>query len=616
MIPLTTIIRSIPSWLELVALAVCVGTVVCRLWVLPPAVRSVLAGREQLIRRMRLLFVIGIAVVIAGSLCDLVLRAAEMSGAPVRSAVALLPAVVLRTHYGKIWLIRMAVLILIAVMLRTAKRSLDSPAVLALLFVSAAVIAMTESATGHAADAGDLTLAEFMDWSHLMGALVWGGGLLVLTLTLAPPMAETGEKAAHAYAEAAARFSRIAGIGVGIMFITSLYHAWAYVGSIEALEETVYGRVVTIKSGLFFLLLVLAAFNRYIALPALAEPEGIPSSLRGTIVRLAAAASPSLMRRPEGQAAAVRFTRIVRFEAVLMLGVLLCASLLRHDIPASHYLHREHAGAPTGEGTHMHQVNNGPEITARIETAPAQLVAGIPVSITVHLEDRNGKPVQGLLVHHDRLLHAVIIGQDLRSFAHIHAEDLGPVTDEMLKKAAFPLQYTFPKAGEYLIGLDFATEDGLYSKTSLLNIVGRPKMAEPPAELSRKKDFGAYHVRLAVSPKSIEADEETTVRFLITKQGRTVTDLEPYLGAPMHLAIVRADLTGFIHTHGYSPGDVHMRLGHRQAKPSERYGPEIDADIVFPSAGTYKIFCQVQHEGKVLLFDFMVKVEKAGREER
>ncbi len=612
---MTAIIRSIPSWLELVALAFCAGTLVCRLWVLPPAVRSGLTGHDHLMRRMRILFGIGIAVVIAGSITELLLRAAEMSGAPIRSIVPLLPAVVLKTHYGKLWLIRMAVLAFITVLLLTTKTSRDSEAVLVLLFVCTAVIAATESATGHAADAGDFTSAEFMDWMHLLGALCWGGGLLALSLMPASAAPEQDGKAANAIAHAAAQFSRIAGISVVIILITSLYHAWAYVGSIEALEETFYGRIVTVKMGLFFLLLVLAAFNRYLGVPALMERAGIPVARSGIIGRLVAAAFPYLMRRAEWQAAAVRFVRIIRFEAILMLGVLLCASLLRHEIPASHYLHREHAGVTKGEGAHMHQVNTGPEITVRIETSPPQIIAGIPTTLTVHLEDRNGRPVKELLIHHDRLLHAVIIGRDLRSFAHIHPEDLGPVTDEMIEKAALPLRFTFEKSGVYLVGLDFATGDGLYSKTSLLTVAGRPKMSEPVIDLSQEKNFGSYHVKLVVSPKSIKAEAETTIQFLIAKHGKPVTDLEPYLGAPMHLAVVRSDLTKFMHTHGYSPGDTHMRLGHREAKPSERYGPQIDADIVFPGGGVYKIFSQVQHEGKILLFDFMVRVEETGRGE-
>jgi hypothetical protein len=43
-----------------------------------------------------------------------------------------------------------------------------------------ALIALTRSASGHAADWGDWTLAELMDWLHLPGWLGLGGGLLAL----------------------------------------------------------------------------------------------------------------------------------------------------------------------------------------------------------------------------------------------------------------------------------------------------------------------------------------------------------------------------------------------------------------------------------------------------
>lgn len=41
----------------------------------------------------------------------------------------------------------------------------------------------------------------------------------------------------------------------------------------------------------------------------------------------------------------------------------------------------------------------------------------------------------------------------------------------------------------------------------------------------------------------------------------------------------------------------------------EKFGPEIDAVIVLPVKGPYKIFSQVKHHGEVILFDFMVSVE-------
>jgi hypothetical protein len=44
-------------------------------------------------------------------------------------------------------------------------------------------------------------------------------------------------------------------------------------------------------------------------------------------------------------------------------------------------------------------------------------------------------------------------------------------------------------------------------------------------------------------------------------------------------------------------------------KPPKKFGPEIEADVVFPVKGIYTIFSQVKHHDKVLVFDFMVNVQ-------
>ena len=251
-----------------------------------------------------------------------------------------------------------------------------------------------------------------------------------------------------------------------------------------------------------------------------------------------------------------------------------------------------------------------PESTVvRLETNPKHISAGEPVSITIHLEDRNGRPLQGLRAHHERILHTVIIGQDLNVFAHIHPEDLGMLTGVMLDTATFPLRYTFPKSGAYIVGIDFATADGMYSKMANLTVFGRPLMGEAKIDFSKTKNFGPYRVLLKTSPEEIRAGEKTTLEYFIQKDGKPVTDLEPYLGAAMHLAIVRADLTQFIHRHGVPPGGPQHQNDHAHALLPEKFGPKIDSAIVFPVKGIYKIFSQVQRHGKVLLFDFMVEVQ-------
>jgi uncharacterized membrane protein len=462
---------------------------------------------------------------------------------------------------------------------------------------------MTESASGHASDKGDFSLREIMDWLHLLGASVWGGGLLVLSLFVVPALLKLGDRSAQLVADVARRFSRIAAVAVATVALTALYNAWTYVGSLEALWKAPYGRTVLAKTVLFLLLINLGAFNHYVSVPLLQQWAGISIGIRGIIDRVARRFVMPFFGNKDGYRIAVRFRRMVKVEAFIFVVVLLCVAVLRHQVPALHYLHLAHMKT--------HQAGPRIEPVVSLETKPEKITAGTPVEMTIRIQDHEGKPFEGLEVMHERILHAVIIGKDLSTFAHIHAEDAGRVTEEMMKKAAFPLRFTFPKAGEYLIGLDFAASDQAYSKTFPLHVTGAPAMGEPKVDFSTTKDFGEYRVALTLSPEKVAAGEETTLKYVVEKDGKAVTDLEPYLGAAMHLAVVSADLTLFMHVHGTTPGEPHHHMDHMDmhAHPPKKFGPEIDAEIVFPSKGVYKIFSQASHRGKVLLFDFMVKVE-------
>jgi uncharacterized membrane protein len=426
---------------------------------------------------------------------------------------------------------------------------------------------------------------EFSDWLHLTASSLWAGALIAISIVFRPSLVAQDNWQQPIVAGIADKFYVLFGPVLSLLVFSGLYNAWTEVGSFGLLVTTPYGRALSAK----IVLLLLLAF-RYIAPPQHGQDES---------------------------AFAIKFLHRTRLEAIMISTVLLCAAVLTHNIPARHFMHLEHAmtmtmGSHMGheEGQHEHYATR-PEPVIYLETSPADAKAGTPVKMTVHIEGQNGQPLEGLTVHHERILHAIVIGSDLKVFAHIHPEDIGPVTDEMLRKATFPLRFTFPKAGEYLVGLDFATADGLYSKPAHIKVSGRPTMVEAKPDFSTEKDFGAYHVALKISPANIKAGEETTLRYHIEKNKKPVADLSPYLGAPMHLAIVSEDLKQFIHAHGVIPGESHTHMDHMHmhAEPGDKFGPEIESVVVFPAKGVYKIFSQVNHQGTVLLFDFMVKVQ-------
>ena len=225
-----------------------------------------------------------------------------------------------------------------------AVRYRDTRVFLFFMLLLGLIVAMTASASGHASDAGDLSLPEMMDWLHLLAASVWGGGLMVLSVSVLPDLIGRREPTPALISRVAGRFSSLAGFAVGIVAITALYNAWKYVGSIHALLGSPYGWTVIAKVVLFLVLINLGGFNRYVSVPLLQEWAGASSEGRGIFTRLALQFFPGLHLGGNGGRIASRFRRGVKVEAILIIGVLLCAALLRHEIPARHASHLGHTG--------------------------------------------------------------------------------------------------------------------------------------------------------------------------------------------------------------------------------------------------------------------------------
>jgi len=263
------------------------------------------------------------------------------------------------------------------------------------------------------------------------------------------------------------------------------------------------------------------------------------------------------------------------------------------------------------QGQHRHAVKAA-EVIVDLETRPPEIKAGSMATVLLSIKDIDGKPLQNLTITHERLVHVIIASEDFSIFAHIHPEDFGPVTPDMKKKAEFPVPFTFPKAGRYLIAVDSAVKDISFSEHFTLDVDGEPRMAQYKKDLSQKKLFEGYEVTLSSEPKRIVAGKEATLSYVIKKNGEGVKDLEPYLSALMHIAIVQADLNNFIHTHGELPGAVegqHHMTGHMHMTVPEKFGPGIDAHVVFPAKGLYQVFGEIKHHGKVIVTSFMVEVE-------
>jgi len=186
----------------------------------------------------------------------------------------------------------------------------------------------------------------------------------------------------------------------------------------------------------------------------------------------------------------------------------------------------------------------------------------------------------------------------------------------MLQAAQFPVHYTFPKDGRYMVSVDFMERGYIFSDQFYLNVGTPGAMGGPgPADYSTRKNFDGYEVTFHASPSTLKAGEPATLDYHIEKDGKPVTNMEPYLAVPMHISIIREDLMGFLHTHGLLPVSFVGKLLGESIHAShlflpDKFGPDIEAtNFAFPSAGIFHVYGEFQVNGKVVVTQFTVKVE-------
>src|SRR5215475_1877892 len=198
------LIFSLATAIDLLALVICLGTLSCRLWVLPPAG----AGEDTVV-----LFSLRTALwrLLGGCLIALTVSSVgELLGRT-------LPIVLLRTHYGRVWFVRLGALVMLWTGWGLGRRHRHTQIIPASMLVAGGLIALTRSLSGHAADWGDMTLAVMMDGLHLFAGGLWGGGLLALTCMVLPPVIRCADQRSLLLADLARRFATLASMALAVV---------------------------------------------------------------------------------------------------------------------------------------------------------------------------------------------------------------------------------------------------------------------------------------------------------------------------------------------------------------------------------------------------------------
>ncbi len=266
-----------------------------------------------------------------------------MSGQPLLHSLSAVPLVITATHYGHVWLIRPAMLVVLWIAWWLCRGRRDAPAPWIAMLAAFAVFAFSRSASGHAADAGDFGVQEFIDWLHLLSMSVWVGGVFAALLAVFPALRLCATCSPAQLAQFARRLSRSSAIALGVVVVTGIYNAWMRLGTLPALVDTEYGRTLCIKLILVGLVIALSTVNRFVH-----------------VRRAVAAAAADHGDAARGNTASIRqFSRTILAQSAFMIAVLIAVGFLL-------------TGMPPGDMTQMPMVQ--PAATRHVPT-PYRLVS-------------------------------------------------------------------------------------------------------------------------------------------------------------------------------------------------------------------------------------------------
>lgn len=195
--------------------------------------------------------------------------------------------------------------------------------------------------------------------------------------------------------------------------------------------------------------------------------------------------------------------------------------------------------------------------------------------LSVHLEDDNKKPLK-LIKNHEKIMHLIVVSEDLHEFYHLHPEQIDPKT--------FQTEIKLEKEKAYKAFVDITVED----KNYLIK----------PICISG----GFNHQRMSLALDTVKSKEIEGKRiefnhspFLVNQKIELHFDIkndkpDHYLGALGHVVIIDEQVEKFIHVHPKSDNETTF-------------------ETYFDTPGKYKLWAEFKFGQKIVNFPYAFSVE-------
>lgn len=235
---------------------------------------------------------------------------------------------------------------------------------------------------------------------------------------------------------------------------------------------------------------------------------------------------------------------------------------------------------------------------------------GQKVDLTFHVSEGNQKITDYETVH-EKKCHLMLISADYKDFQHEH-----PVLD---KTGTFTMKnVVFKRPGLYYVFFDVTPEG---SKQILKRFDFKVQGQGEPLVLKEDmavKTVGGVTAKLVTMPAPLKKGD-AMLHFQLSRNGKPVTDIQPFMGAMGHVVALGKDGKPFLHIHPMESNDPHAghegmnhggmdhgnmnHGGGAKAKPGE-----IIFHANFPEPGLYKVWGQFVRGKQMLIMPFTVRV--------
>jgi len=238
------------------------------------------------------------------------------------------------------------------------------------------------------------------------------------------------------------------------------------------------------------------------------------------------------------------------------------------------------------------QVRQG--LVVELQSQPARAHEPVTLRFFVRQKPRDFA-VDRLQIEHEKFMHVIGMRDDLKEFFHVHPVRVAP--------GVWEVSHTFNRGGNYKIWSDLKYRGVSYSfGHPLLAVAGSPGEIEKASVPTEHASSGGYEIHLT-HLEPLGCGRTNQLQLSVCDAAGRSTPLENFLGAPMHLVLVREDLSLYLHAHPV-----------RSLAPAEA----IQFRQNFPAQGLYKLFAQFRPKeanlppDESILAEFLVKVDAPG----